>query len=120
MRRTVIHVVDVPGFVANRIFCVMSNESDWAIAHNEAKTALEVDSALKFKLGLPMGLLELEDTLTTALSMSSIMSWNTSPRRWTELPPRSSVGSLYKAKNYGKKPAKAITIGPTERPTKSR
>ena len=55
MKRTVIHVVDVPGFVANRIFCVMSNESDWAIAHNEAKTALEVDSALKFKLGLPMG-----------------------------------------------------------------
>ena len=45
----------------------MSNESDWAIAHNEAKTALEVDSALKFKLGLPMGLLELEDTLTNGV-----------------------------------------------------
>jgi len=72
----------VPGFVANASFDVMSNESDWAIAHNEAKTALEVDSALKFKLGLRWGLLELEDTSDpTALSMSSIMSWNTSPRR---------------------------------------
>ena len=63
MRRTVIHVKDVPGFVANRIFCVMSNESDWVVAQNEAKSILEVDSALKFKLGLPMGLLEIMDTL---------------------------------------------------------
>jgi enoyl-CoA hydratase/3-hydroxyacyl-CoA dehydrogenase len=63
MKRVVVHVKDVPGFVANRIFCVMTNEADWAVAQNEAKSAVEVDSALKYKTGLPMGLLELQDQL---------------------------------------------------------
>ncbi len=63
MGRDVVHVKDVPGFIANRIFCNMSNESDWALAQGEAKSAFEVDSAIKYKLGLPMGMLELQDTL---------------------------------------------------------
>jgi enoyl-CoA hydratase/3-hydroxyacyl-CoA dehydrogenase len=107
MKRTVIHVVDVPGFVANRIFCVMSNESDWAIAHNEAKTALEVDSALKFKLGLPMGLLELEDTLTNGVIDVEyhVMEYfaETLDKSYRPAP---LLESLYKAKNYGKKTGK--------------
>jgi len=37
MKRDIIHVTDVPGFVANRIFCMMSNEADWAVSQNEAK-----------------------------------------------------------------------------------
>ena len=45
MGRDVVHVKDVPGFVANRIFCNMSNEADWALAQGEAKSAFEVDSA---------------------------------------------------------------------------
>jgi enoyl-CoA hydratase/3-hydroxyacyl-CoA dehydrogenase len=63
MGRDVVHVKDVPGFVANRIFCNMSNEADWALAQGEAKSAFEVDAAIKYKLGLPMGMLELQDTL---------------------------------------------------------
>jgi enoyl-CoA hydratase/3-hydroxyacyl-CoA dehydrogenase len=63
MGRAVVHVTDVPGFIANRIFCNMSNEADWAVAEGEAKDAFEVDSAIKYKLGLPMGMLELQDTL---------------------------------------------------------
>jgi enoyl-CoA hydratase/3-hydroxyacyl-CoA dehydrogenase len=63
MGRAVVHVKDVPGFIANRIFCNMSNEADWALAQGEAKSALEIDSAIKYKLGLPMGMLELQDTL---------------------------------------------------------
>jgi len=63
MGRDVVHVKDVPGFIANRIFCNMSNEADWALAQGEAKSALEIDSAIKYKLGLPMGMLELQDTL---------------------------------------------------------
>jgi enoyl-CoA hydratase/3-hydroxyacyl-CoA dehydrogenase len=63
MGRAVVHVTDVPGFIANRIFCNMSNEADWAVAQGEAKDAFEVDSAIKYKLGLPMGMLELQDTL---------------------------------------------------------
>jgi enoyl-CoA hydratase/3-hydroxyacyl-CoA dehydrogenase len=63
MGRDVVHVKDVPGFIANRIFCNMSNEADWALAQGEARTPFEVDSAIKYKLGLPMGMLELQDTL---------------------------------------------------------
>lgn len=63
MGRAVIHVKDVPGFVANRIFCNMANEADWALAQNEGKSALEIDSAIKYKLGLPMGMFELQDVL---------------------------------------------------------
>jgi enoyl-CoA hydratase/3-hydroxyacyl-CoA dehydrogenase len=63
MGRDVVHVKDVPGFIANRIFCNMSNESDWALAQGETKSAFEIDSAVRYKLGLPMGMLELQDTL---------------------------------------------------------
>jgi enoyl-CoA hydratase/3-hydroxyacyl-CoA dehydrogenase len=63
MGRAVVHVTDVPGFIANRIFCNMSNEADWALAQGEAKDAFQIDSAIKYKLGLPMGMLELQDTL---------------------------------------------------------
>ncbi len=63
MGRAVVHVKDVPGFVANRIFCNMSNEADWALAQGEARTPFEVDSAIKYKLGMPMGMLELQDAL---------------------------------------------------------
>ena len=107
MKRTVIHVKDVPGFVANRIFCVMSNESDWAIAHNEAKTALEVDSALKFKLGLPMGLLELEDTLGGGVIDVEyhVMEYfaETLDKSYHAAP---LLESLYKSHDFGKKTGK--------------
>ncbi len=63
MGRDVVHVKDVPGFIANRIFGNMSNEADWALAQGEGKSALEIDAAIKYKLGLPMGMLELQDTL---------------------------------------------------------
>jgi enoyl-CoA hydratase/3-hydroxyacyl-CoA dehydrogenase len=63
MGRDAINCADVPGFVANRIFCNMSNEADWALANGEASSPFEVDAAIKYKLGLPMGMLELQDTL---------------------------------------------------------
>ncbi len=63
MGRAVVKTKDTPGFVANRIFCNMANEADWAVPQGEAADAFEVDSAIKYRLGLPMGMLELQDTL---------------------------------------------------------
>jgi enoyl-CoA hydratase / 3-hydroxyacyl-CoA dehydrogenase len=63
MGRDVVHVKDGPGFLVNRIWCVMANEADWAVYQGEAKSRLAVDSAIKYKMGLPMGLLEINDTL---------------------------------------------------------
>ena len=51
---------DVPGFIVNRILARIMNEACWTVARGEA-SIVEVDAALKYKLGLPMGAFELAD-----------------------------------------------------------
>ncbi len=63
MGREIAHIKDGPGFLVNRIWVIMANEGDWAVSQGEAKSPLEVDSAIRYKLGLPMGLLEIDDVL---------------------------------------------------------
>jgi len=107
MGRAVVHVKDVPGFVANRIFCNMSNEADWAVAQGEAKSAFEVDSAIKYKLGLPMGMLELQDALGGGSidTQFHVMEYfgETMGKSYGPAP---ILTKLFKAKNYGKKTGK--------------
>ncbi len=107
MKRDVVRVKDVPGFVANRIFYSMSNEADWALAQGEAKSAFEVDSAIKYKLGLPMGILELQDTLAggsidTEFHVLEYFA-ETMGRSYG---PGPILTRLFKEKNYGKKTGK--------------
>jgi enoyl-CoA hydratase/3-hydroxyacyl-CoA dehydrogenase len=107
MRRDIIHVTDVPGFVANRIFCMMSNEADWAVSQNEAKSILEVDSALKFKLGLPMGLLEIMDTLGNGtIDVEYHVMEYFSETLGKSYRPAPILENLFKTNNYGKKTGK--------------
>jgi enoyl-CoA hydratase/3-hydroxyacyl-CoA dehydrogenase len=63
MGREIVHVKDGPGFLVNRIWVTMANEADWAVSYGEAKDNFVVDSAARYKLGLPMGLLEIDDVL---------------------------------------------------------
>ncbi len=51
---------DVPGFIVNRILARILNEACWTVARGEADV-VAVDSALRYKLGLPMGAFELAD-----------------------------------------------------------
>ncbi len=51
---------DVPGFIVNRILARIMNEACWTVVRGEADI-VAVDSALKYKLGLPMGAFELAD-----------------------------------------------------------
>jgi len=51
---------DVPGFIVNRILGRFLNEACWIVARGEA-TVTEVDSAVRYKLGFPMGAFELAD-----------------------------------------------------------
>ncbi len=107
MGRDVVNVADVPGFVANRIFCNMANEADWALANGEAKTAFEVDSAIKYKLGLPMGMLELQDTLGGGSidTQFHVMEYF-GEMMGKSYGPAPILTKLFKEKNYGKKTGK--------------
>jgi len=51
---------DVPGFIINRLFIPMVHEACYAIDRTGASLE-EIDSAVKFKLGFPMGIFELAD-----------------------------------------------------------
>ena len=107
MGRAVVHVKDVPGFVANRIFCNMSNEADWAVAQGEARSAFEVDSAIKYKLGLPMGMLELQDTLGGGSidTQFHVMEYF-GEMMGKSYGPAPILTRLFKEKNYGRKTGK--------------
>lgn len=51
---------DVPGFIINRLFIPMVHEACFVKDRTE-NTLEEIDSAVKFKLGFPMGIFELAD-----------------------------------------------------------
>ncbi|MGH1521658.1 MAG: 3-hydroxyacyl-CoA dehydrogenase family protein, partial [Nitrosopumilus sp.] len=51
---------DVPGFIINRLFIPMVHEACFLKDRTKA-TLEEIDSAVKFKLGFPMGIFELAD-----------------------------------------------------------
>jgi len=51
---------DVPGFIINRLFIPMVHEACYAMDRTGASLE-EIDSAVKFKLGFPMGIFELAD-----------------------------------------------------------
>jgi len=107
MGRDVVNCADVPGFVANRIFCNMSNEADWALANGEASSPFEVDSAIKYKLGLPMGMLELQDTLGGGSidTQFHVMEYF-GDMMGKSYGPAPVLVKLFKEKNWGKKTGK--------------
>lgn len=51
---------DVPGFIINRLFIPMVHEACF-VKDRTGATLKEIDSAVKFKLGFPMGIFELAD-----------------------------------------------------------
>ena len=53
---------DVRGFIVNRVLGTVLNEAFWAVHRGEA-TKEEVDAAVKYKAGFPMGAFELADMI---------------------------------------------------------
>ncbi len=51
---------DVPGFIVNRLFIPMVHEACYMM-DRDGFSMTEIDSAVKFKLGFPMGIFELAD-----------------------------------------------------------
>jgi enoyl-CoA hydratase/3-hydroxyacyl-CoA dehydrogenase len=59
-KQTVVVNKDVPGFIVNRILARVNEAACWMVARGEA-TIQEVDSALIYKAGIPMGAFILMD-----------------------------------------------------------
>ncbi len=59
-KAVVLCLKDVPGFIVNRILGPLLNEAAWMVSRRQA-TIEQVDSAVLYKVGLPMGLFELSD-----------------------------------------------------------
>jgi len=51
---------DVPGFIVNRVLMRFLSAACWMVVNKKA-SIIEVDSAVKYKLGFPMGAFELSD-----------------------------------------------------------
>lgn len=51
---------DVPGFIVNRLFIPMVHEACW-LKQRQNLTLEQIDSAVKFRMGFPMGIFELAD-----------------------------------------------------------
>ena len=63
---------DLPAFIINRILLPILDEAAWTVKRGEAKIA-EVDSAIKYRVGLPMGPFELMDYIGLDIVYSAMM-----------------------------------------------
>ncbi|MHA1594320.1 MAG: 3-hydroxyacyl-CoA dehydrogenase/enoyl-CoA hydratase family protein [Candidatus Baldrarchaeia archaeon] len=59
-KEVVICKKDVPGFIVNRLLGPILQEAAWMVHRGEA-SVVEIDSAVIYKVGLPMGIFELAD-----------------------------------------------------------
>jgi enoyl-CoA hydratase/3-hydroxyacyl-CoA dehydrogenase len=107
--RITVHVKkDAPGFIVNRIFVTMSNEAAWALEMDEG-TVEEIDSAVKYRMGLPMGLFELHDVLGGgSVDVSYHVLEYFRKMLGETYRPAPIFEKLYNAGNYGKKTAKGF------------
>jgi enoyl-CoA hydratase/3-hydroxyacyl-CoA dehydrogenase len=107
MGRDIVNIKDVPGFLVNRIWIIMESEADWALAQGEGKSMLQIDSAVKYKLGLPLGMFEISDTLEGGVveTIHHIMEYF-QKTLGESFNPAPLLDKAYKAGNYGKKTGK--------------
>nr|MDO8098877.1 3-hydroxyacyl-CoA dehydrogenase NAD-binding domain-containing protein [Candidatus Njordarchaeota archaeon] len=107
--RITVHVKkDAPAFIVNRIFNTMSNEAAWALEMGEG-TVEEIDSAVKYRMGLPMGLFELHDVLGGgSIDVSYHVLEYLRKKLGETYRPAPIFEKLYNAGHYGKKTGKGF------------
>ncbi len=92
---------DVPGFITSRTIAPYVLEAAW-IHHEEGAPKEVIDSALKFKVGFPMGPFELADQIGVDLMASATKA--------AGLPVPPPIEALAKAGKFGKKTGEGFYV----------
>jgi len=91
---------DVPGFIVNRLFIPLVHEACWLKQRENLKME-EIDSAVKFKMGFPMGIFELADF--TGMDVIHKATIELELRDKKVILPHPEVGRLFNEKKLGQK-----------------
>lgn len=96
---------DVPGFVVNRILIALNSAACQLVTSNQY-TVVEIDSAVKYKAGLPMGIFELQDF--TGIDVGYLVGLAVAERDPMLRVPCSLIEDLYKKGWLGQKSGKGF------------
>ena len=91
---------DVPGFIINRLFIPMVHEACFVKDRTNA-TLEEIDSAVKFKLGFPMGIFELADFTGMDVIHKATVEMHLRDKK--VINPHSLVEKMFNEKKLGQK-----------------
>jgi enoyl-CoA hydratase/3-hydroxyacyl-CoA dehydrogenase len=91
---------DVPGFIVNRIFIPLVHEAAYCL-EDDGKSMTQIDSAVKFKMFLPMGIFELADY--TGLDVIHKATVEMYSRDKKVVNPHPKIEELYSLEKFGKK-----------------
>ena len=91
---------DVPGFIINRLFIPLVHDACYVMERQKSQK-LEIDSAVKFRLGFPMGIFELADF--TGLDVIHKATVEMHMRDKKVILPHTSIEQLFNEKKLGQK-----------------
>jgi len=91
---------DVPGFIINRLFIPLVHEACYVMERQKIQQ-MEIDSAVKFRLGFPMGIFELADF--TGLDVIHKATVEMHMRDKKVILPHMSIEQLFNEKKLGQK-----------------
>ena len=91
---------DVPGFIVNRLFIPLVHEACYVMERQKIEQT-EIDSAVKFNLGFPMGIFELADF--TGLDVIHKATIEMHVRDKKVILPHPTIEKLFNEKNLGQK-----------------
>jgi len=91
---------DVPGFIVNRLFIPLVHEACYVMERQKIQQT-EIDSAVKFRLGFPMGIFELADF--TGLDVIHKATVEMHVRDKKVISPHPTIEQLFNEKKMGQK-----------------
>jgi enoyl-CoA hydratase/3-hydroxyacyl-CoA dehydrogenase len=91
---------DVPGFIVNRLFIPLVHEACYVMERQKIQQT-EIDSAVKFRLGFPMGIFELADF--TGLDVIHKATVEMHVRDKKVISPHPTIEQLFNEKKLGQK-----------------